>query len=160
MASERLRRIVIGIGNRDRGDDAAGPAVAQLLRAGLPEDVGIVEHDGEPAGLIARLDGVTAAFLVDASRSDAPAGTVRRFDVAAMPLPAATFGLSSHGLGLAAAVELARVLGQLPQSCIVYAIEGFSFAIGAPLSPSVATAVAAVAAQLSDEIGGRSENAG
>ena len=103
---------------------------------------------------------MTAAFLVDACASGAPAGTVRRFDVAETPLPAAAFGLSSHGLGLAEAIELARALGLLPPSCVVYAIEGQSFAIGAPLSPPVATAVAAVAARLRVEIGGRSENAG
>jgi hydrogenase maturation protease len=160
MASERRRRMVIGIGNPDRGDDAAGPAVARLLADMLPEDVGIVEHDGETTGLIAQLDGVTAAFLVDACVSGAPAGTVRRFDVAEMALPAASFALSSHGLGLAEAIELARALGHLPPFCVVYAIEGWSFAIGAPLSSPVATAVAAVAARLSVEIGGGCEDVG
>ncbi len=64
--------------------------------------------------------------------------------------------MSSHGLGLAEAVELARALGQLPRSCVVYAIEGESFAVGAPLSPPVATAVADVAARLRVEIDGQS----
>lgn len=160
MAGARPRRIVIGIGNCDRGDDAAGRAVTRCLRGKLPGDVEIIDHDGETAGLIAHLDGVTAAFLVDACASGAPAGTVRRFDVAASPLPAATFGLSSHGIGLAEAIELARALGSLPPRCVVYAIEGLSFAIGAPLSPRVVAAVAEVAARLGVEIGGRPTRAG
>lgn len=155
MAIDRSRRVVIGIGNPDRGDDAAGRMVARLLRGVLPDDVSLIEHDGETAGLLAELDGAAEAFLVDASASGAPAGTVRRLDVAETPLPRAAFGVSSHGIGLAEAVELARTLGQLPQSCVVYAIEGSSFAVGAPLSPPVANAVADVAARLRAEIDGQ-----
>ena len=155
MAHDPPRRILIGIGNPHRGDDAVGQAVTQLLRGMLPQDVGIVEHDGETTGLIAKFDGARAVFLVDACLSGAPAGTIRRFDVAEIRLPRAEFGLSSHGLGLAEAIELARALDLLPSSCIVYAIEGQSFAIGAPLSPPVAAAVADVAGRLRVEIGGQ-----
>jgi hydrogenase maturation protease len=144
--------MVIGIGNPDRGDDGAGRAVTQHLRGVLPADVEIVAHDGETAGLVALLDGIAAAFLVDACASGAPAGTVRRYDVTQGPLPAASFGLSSHGLGLAEAIELARALGCLPPCCVVYAIEGESFAIGTPLSLPVATAVGDVVAHVSGEI--------
>jgi hydrogenase maturation protease len=154
MTSARLRRIVLGIGNLDRGDDAAGRRVARLLRWILPEDIEVAEHDGEATALLARFDGAAAAFLVDACTSGAPAGTVRRFDVSAAPLPEAAFGLSTHGFGLAEAVELARALGQLPPRCVVYAIEGASFAGGAPLSPAVAAAVADVARRLGTEIVG------
>jgi hydrogenase maturation protease len=89
---------------------------------------------------------------VDASASGAAAGTVRRLDARAGPLPAASFALSSHGLGLAAAIELARALGQLPPRCIVYAIEGASFAAGAPLTPAVAEAAAEVTRRIAGEI--------
>ena len=53
--------------------------------------------------------------------------------------------------GVALLQELARVLGQLPQHCIVYAIEGADFRLGAPLSPPVAAAVRRVAADLCAE---------
>jgi hydrogenase maturation protease len=149
------RRLVIGIGNPDRGDDGAGRAVARLLRRRmLAGDVAVTEMDGEAAALLASFDGVTAAFLVDACASGAPAGTVRRFDVAASALPQGAFTLSTHGFGLGEAVELARALGQLPPRCIVYAIEGRSFSVGAGLSPPVAAAVAEVARRLAAEISG------
>lgn len=152
MTSAASRRIVLGIGNPDRGDDAAGRRVARLLRRMMPDEVDVAEHDGEATALLARLDGATAAYLVDACASGAPVGTVHRFDASAAPLPQAAFGLSTHGFGLAEAVELARALGQLPARCIVYAIEGESFEIGAPLSPPVSAAVAEVVRCLRAEI--------
>lgn len=147
-------RIVLGIGNPERGDDAAGRNVARLLRGMLPAEVEVAEHDGEATALLTRLDGAQAAFLVDACGSGAQVGTVRRFDVSMAPLPHGALGLSTHGFGPAEAIELARALGQLPPRCIVYAIEGASFEAGAPLSPPVATAVAQVAQRICAEITG------
>jgi hydrogenase maturation protease len=148
----RPRRIVLGIGNRDRGDDAAGPAVARLLQGALPADIDVTEHSGEAAALLGRLDGVTEAFLVDACASGAAAGTVQRFDAGTAPLPQGLFGLSTHAFGLAEAIELGRALGQLPCRCVVYAIEAGSFETGAPLSPPVEIAVADVARRLKAEL--------
>jgi hydrogenase maturation protease len=42
----------------------------------------------------------------------------------------------------------------LPPCCVVYAIEGESFEIGAPMSPPVAAAVAVVADRLRKDIMG------
>jgi hydrogenase maturation protease len=152
MRRARCRRIVLGVGNMDRGDDGAGRAVARMLQGSLPDDVEIAELDGEATALLARFEGVETAFLVDACRSGAPAGAVRRIDMAVTLAPLQLFGQSTHGFGVAEAIELGRALGQLPQRCIVYAIEGASFEIGAPLSPAVAVAVGEVAARLSTEI--------
>lgn len=146
------RRIVIGIGNPDRGDDGVGRLVARSLDGRLPADVEIVEADGEATALLAHMDGAEAAYLVDACASGAEPGTVRRFDAAAAPLPQAAFGLSTHGFGLAEAIELARVLGQLPPRCVVYAIEGDGFETGAPLSGAVAQAMPRVVERLCGEI--------
>ena len=146
------RRIVLGIGNAERGDDAAGRAVARLLQGRLPDDVEIAELEGEAMELLARFEGADAAFLVDACWSGAPAGSVRRLDVNVTPLQQGLFSLSTHGFGLAEAVELARALAQLPPYCVVYAIEGATFETGAPLSPAVAAAVADVAGRVQTEI--------
>jgi len=150
----RPNRIVLGIGNRDRGDDAAGPAVARLLRSVLPADIEVVEHSGEAGALLGLIEGATEAYLVDACASGAPAGTVQRFDAQSAALPQGMFGLSTHAFGLAEAIELGRALGQLPPRCVIYAIEAGSFEAGASLSPPVAAAVAEVAVQLRAEIGG------
>ncbi len=147
-----LRTIVVGIGNPDRGDDGAGRSVAERLRGTLPDHVEIAELGGEATSLLALLQGAGAAFLIDACVSHAEPGTVQRFDVTRRPLPQAAFRLSTHGLGLADAVELARALGQLPASCVVYAIEAGSTDEGSALSPAVAAAVDIVGARIQAEI--------
>jgi hydrogenase maturation protease len=48
---------------------------------------------------------------------------------------------SSHALGAATSVELARALGRLPQRLLVIGVEADSISLGSPLSPAVATAV-------------------
>ncbi len=154
MAEPISRCILVGIGNPDRGDDAAGRLVVRRLVGALPEEIEIVELDGEATALVARLQHVESAILVDTCVSGASAGTVRQFDVASGPLPESTFGVTTHGFGLAEAVELARALGQLPARCVVYAIEGASFEIGKPLSEPVAIAVEEVAVSLRTELAG------
>jgi hydrogenase maturation protease len=139
------RRVVVCLGNLDRGDDAAGRKVANMLRETASPGVEIMELGGEATALLEAIDGAAEAILVDACVSGAPPGTILRFDVASAPLPQAGFGGSTHGLGLAVAVELARALGRLPPVCVVYAVEGESFALGAPLSPRIAAATAKIA---------------
>jgi len=151
------RTLVIGIGNPERGDDAAGLAVAAWLAGRLPAPVEVITHDGEATSLLALLGQASALYLVDACVSGAPAGTIRRLDVAAEPLPQAMFTVSTHGLGLADAIELARALDQLPAPSVVFAIEGRRFEPGAPLSPVVAEAVARVGERLRLELDGHAK---
>ena len=86
--------------------------------------------------------------VVDAARSGAAPGTVRRFDARSQPLPVRSLRSSTHAFGVADAIELARSLGRLPERVEVYAIEGASFVAGDSLSPSVERAVAALADEL------------
>lgn len=125
---------MIGVGNAVRADDAAGLLVARAL--------GGVELEGDTSALIDLLDGVDEAVIVDAVRTGAPAGTVQRFDAGAAPLPASlSSSASTHLVGLADAIELARALDRLPPRVTVYAIEGERFDTGAPISPRVAAAI-------------------
>ncbi|HET6375543.1 MAG TPA: hydrogenase maturation protease, partial [Methylocella sp.] len=147
------RRIILGLGNPLRGDDGAGRLAARLLRPRLPRDTGIVELSGEGAEMLRYLEDAGEAFLIDACASGAPPGTIHRFDADKAPLPHMALSLSSHGFGAGEALGLARALGVLPRRCIVYAIEGRSYALGAPLSAQVLVAVHKVAERLASEIG-------
>ena len=132
------RRLVIGLGNAARGDDAAGLTVARR--------VGGLEHEGDPVALLDVWREADVAVVIDAVSSGAAPGTVHRFDATAAQLPAQLRGSSStHALGLAEAIELGRTLGRLPGQLIVYGIEGERFEAGAELTPAVAAAVEAVA---------------
>jgi hydrogenase maturation protease len=142
--------VVIGIGNEMRGDDAAGLHAARRLRALVTgERVRVLEHEGETLGLLERLRGARAAVLVDAIRSGAPAGTIHRLDAAAGPIPQSLRGSSStHAVGLAEALELARALGELPEQVLLYGIEGRSFEAGIGLSGEVLAALPALVDEL------------
>ncbi|MEX0853165.1 MAG: hydrogenase maturation protease [Bauldia sp.] len=144
--------LVIGIGHPDRGDDAVGRIVAGRLNERPPVGFRVVETDGEAAKLIDLFGGADDVIIVDAGRSGAAAGTIHRLD-AAFPLPRPMFAMSSHALGLVESVELARTLGQLPERCIVFAVEAARFDLGAGLSPAVAEAVDDVVARVLEEIG-------
>jgi hydrogenase maturation protease len=141
----RLR--VVCVGNALRGDDGAGPAVAERLRE-LAPGLDVVVESGEPAALLDALDGADEVILVDAVRSGAPAGSIQRVDVDIQRnhLISNDFSTAStHGLGVAEALELARALGRLPAAVTVYGIEGRDFTLGAPLSAAVARAARRVA---------------
>lgn len=147
MPQPKKRYVVVGIGNPDRGDDAVGREVARMLKRTLPLDVEVVEHNGETTSLLSCLQDADLAILIDACTCMTSAGTVLRFDARTGALPNAKFNVSTHGLGLAEAIELARSLDQLPTRCIVYAVVGEVFEPGAPLSAPVCAAI--------DEVGDR-----
>ncbi|TVQ83982.1 MAG: hydrogenase maturation protease [Chromatiaceae bacterium] len=158
-AGNQPRCLVIGIGTRGHGDDGAGALVLDLLgqdtdRAGQlwRRDITLLTHPGPPLDLLEHLSGVNTLYLVDACRGGGDAGNRYRFDLASGPLPARRFGLSSHGLDLAATLELARALGSLPPNTVLYAIEAASFAPGPPC-PAVTAGAAAVARALRLELG-------
>jgi hydrogenase maturation protease len=152
MASWRAPILVLGIGNADRGDDAAGPETARQLEGCFDNDVEVSTHGGEATSLVEHIEESGAVIFIDACASGAPPGHIHRFDVAAAPLPAQVFSISTHGFGLPSALELARALGVLPQHAIVYAIEGASFEAGAPLSAAVAAATKEAARLIRGEI--------
>jgi hydrogenase maturation protease len=138
----------IGIGNRDRGDDGFGPAVTQALAERRPQGVTCLEHDGEPAGLMDCWAGAARVVLIDAVRSGRPPGHIVRLDLAREPLPTDMGPRSTHALGLAQAVELARVLGALPPWIRFIGAEGTAFEPGAGLSPALLSARDTVVTEL------------
>jgi hydrogenase maturation protease len=140
-ASTGRGAVVIGVGNELRGDDAAGLVVARRLRERAATQAVVLACEADPAGLLEAWQGAALAIIVDTVVSGAQPGTVQRFDVSSVPLPGRLVGSSTHALGVAEAIELARALRRLPRRTIVYGIEGRSFVTGAALHPSVERAV-------------------
>ena len=136
---------VIGIGNPYRGDDGAGRAVAGRLehKAGLH----VLQMDGDASLLLEVLQTCERAIVIDAMRSGAAPGTVRRYNALCEPLPTSAQA-STHGLGLAEALALGKVFDTLPRQLEFIGIEGSCFEHGANLSPAVLAAVGAVADDL------------
>ena len=141
-------RLVLGVGNPDRGDDAIGRIVARLLRPRVPDHVRVMESDGEATALLAHLQAARYAWIIDAARSGAPPGTIHRIDCAAADAIVPRVTVSSHGFGVAEAIALARAFGTLAQHCIVYAIEAADFTPGARPTAAVMTAANVVATRV------------
>ena len=144
--------LVIGIGNPDCGDDAIGPLVARLLVGHVPPEVAIVERAGNMLGLIDDWSGRDHVVLIDAAAPITTLGSIHRIDLMRESLPIGLSLASTHGFGVADAVELARALRQLPERLIVYAVEGCRFEPGAPQSPEVVAAAQRVAARVVLEV--------
>lgn len=137
--------MVIGIGNPFRSDDAAGWVIAEQL-AGRRRDA-VLQHNGDPASLMALWRGSDQVILVDAVQSGAPVGTISRLDVSDTELPAHWIR-STHAMGVREAIELARLFGTLPPTVIVYGIEVEDVSIGSELSAEVAVAIEQVVEEL------------
>lgn len=132
-------RLVIGIGNTDRGDDAAGILVARALERTRSREL------VDCVALLELWDGESDVVVVDAMRSGKVPGTVSRFDATASELPVRTSS-STHSFGLAETIELGRALGRLPPRLTVLGIEADDVGIGDRLSEAVEQAVSEVAA--------------
>ncbi len=146
--------LIIGVGNDYRGDDGVGLVVARALRAmGLP-GVKVLESAGEVGAVVEALRGEERVFVVDAAHSGSSPGTIHRFDARRSPITVRTSSHSTHDLGLADAIELARALEAMPAELVVYAIEGADFRLGVSLSPSVERAGSEVVARMAEEIRG------
>ena len=128
-------RFLIGIGNPFRGDDGVGPWIASRLR-GRP-GLRVTESKGEVSELIQYFQESPYLIVIDALSSGIKAGAWRSFEAHREALPADSFQVSTHGFGLHEAIELARAMGRLPKSLIVYGIEGKDFSPGTGLSPEV-----------------------
>ena len=146
--------MVIGVVNRDRGDDAAGLLAAAFLRTRVPEGVAVVCGSADPVSLFDAWERAERVWLADAVMSGARAGTVHRIDARTQPLLPRPRCRSTHGLGVAEAVELGRTLGRLPQSLIVYGIEATAFAVGgwpsADVREGARRAAGAILAEVAD----------
>lgn len=144
--------LVIGIGNPFRQDDAVGLHIARELRKSVQEEISVVEKNGEATELMEAMENAEAVILIDAVQSGAEPGTLHRFDVSTNPLPKNCFSCSTHNMGLAESIELARALNRLPETVIVYGIEGDCFDPGEKLSQPVSKAVEKTAEKILRDI--------
>ncbi len=150
--SQKTEVLVMGIGNAYRSDDGVGLLAVRRLKEQSSNSFGTLEHNGEGADLMNCWEGADAVIVLDAVRSSAKPGTLHRWDAGLRPLPAMAFRGSSHAFSLAEAIEMARVLGRLPQRLIVYGVEGREFSAGTRPSPEVQAAVSYLVERVLQEV--------
>lgn len=147
-----MTMLVLGVGNPDRGDDAAGPLVA----AALAEVVGIEARQvtADPSAILTDplWDTAEQVRLVDTVRTGQRPGSVHRWSGQRLVDHVPATGGGTHDLGIATTLHLAQALGRLPPTLEVIGIEGAVFEVGHPPCRAVRHAVAMVAAALAREV--------
>ncbi len=133
--------LVIGVGNLYRSDDGAGITVVRRLKERGISGIEFTEHRGEGTDLIEVMKGYRSVFLVDAVQSGSSPGEIIRIEAHREPLPAQFSAGSTHSFGVAEAIEMARILGELPQRLIVFGLQGLDFSVGANLSVEIEQAI-------------------
>ena len=135
---------IIGVGNDFRGDDAIGLCVARALQTqNLP--VQILLSRGDASELIEWFGCYKKVVLVDAMCSgSSEIGTVKVFDLTEQRLPETAMRASTHIISVSEAVEMARVLGRMPEQLFVVGVEAGNFTPGTGLSDGLVREVEAV----------------
>ena len=112
---------IIGIGS-PFGDDAVGLEIARTLAQAPPPNCEVIAVDRPGTRLVDLLDGARAAIIIDAVRSGAHPGTIHEIPFDELGR-SATHLVSSHDLGVAAALQLAQNLGRRPSVGKIIGIE-------------------------------------
>jgi hydrogenase maturation protease len=129
-----------------------------MVASRLAQDLGeqtrvcLLLENGEGARLMAAWKGATVVILINATLSGAEPGTLYRIDAVTQPLVSTWWRCATPAFGVAEAIEVARVLHELPARLLVYGIEGASFSTGATLSNAVARVIPDVLSQLRHDI--------
>jgi len=133
--------VLIGVGNPYRRDDGIGPALAAAISELDLPGVTVLTSDGEPSRLLEAWWRASLAVVVDAVRLDGGVpGRIHRHHVAAEDLAdgwMSANSASTHGLGIADAIHLAKAMDQLPERLVVFAVETDDIGYGEHLSPPV-----------------------
>jgi hydrogenase maturation protease len=143
---------IIGCGNRERGDDAAGLLVVERLQDLGIEDLGVKTEvcNGEATAVMNWLRADGDIIVVDAVVRGAAVGTIHLWH--GIPPVSNKVSTSSHSMGLGEALRLAKTLGLFPKTLRVYGIEGERFEVGSPVSREVNESAQKLAWQIKAEI--------
>ena len=145
---------VIGLGNVLLGDDAFGPTVIALLRAGwdFPGDVDLIDGGTPGLHLVASVHGRDALVLIDAVAGSGAPGELRlyrREDLARLPILSR---VSPHDPAVLEALAIADLAGRGPRTVLVVGAVPASLAMDTNLSAPLRAACPAAAALVVDEL--------
>lgn len=129
-ADHAPRRLIIGIGNPSRSDDALGPCLIERLAGRVGPDVELLTDFQLQVEYVLDLVGRQEVIIADAAASG-PAPF--RYEAVGA---AADTGYTTHSLSPASLLAAYRThYGAPPPPCHVLAVRGYRFELGQPLSP-------------------------
>lgn len=142
------RLVLIGVGHRDRADDGVGPAVVEALGRRFNDVLAIV-REGDLAVLPLLWEPDDDVVIIDVIVSAGPIGEVSEIDPDHLE---SSSGMSTHGLNVADAVQLARRLDRMPARLRVFGIGGREFGYG-PISQDLSGRLDSIAVELAALVG-------
>jgi hydrogenase maturation protease len=144
--------LVLGLGNVLLTDDGVGSAAVAMLLDRYQPPPGARVLDGGTLGLtlLPYLEDAETAILVDAVKTDAPAGTAVRLNGEEVG-PAVSTRLSPHQVGVADLLDGARWRDRYPQRVILLGIVPAAFDLAVGLTPPVAAALPSLVEHIVDE---------
>lgn len=145
------RLLVIGVGNRDRGDDAVGPIVCDRIGQLELPDVDTIVFEGSVLDLPIHWSSDDRVVIIDAAEPAGHPGRIIKVDGLAEHL-AAPGAISTHAIDVGAAVELARALDRMPAELSIVGIEGADFEFDASLTPLVQQSAERVVAAINRRV--------
>lgn len=151
------RVVVAGVGNEHRRDDGVGIAVVRALRTFDDAEAVSVVVAHDPLDLLGRWEEAELAIVVDATRSNLPAGTVRTVEIGADPAASGSRSTgappSTHGLSVLDVLRIGRAAGAAPTRVVLVGIEGEKFGNGEEMTSGVAAAIPEAVAIVQDLAG-------
>jgi hydrogenase maturation protease len=140
--------LIVGIGNRFRGDDGAGPFLIDCLRGKVGEI--LLDVGEEPLNYLGVIESVApdTVLVFDTAQMGEKPGTIRRVNIEGLSISAT---VSTHSIPLE---QILRLIETRTQSNIVlFGVQPRRLELGNGMSPEVRGAVIRFASQLESILG-------
>ncbi len=154
-----MKPLIISMGNRYRCDDCIGPYTLDLLKPMLGGSCDFIECVGDTSALLDIWQHRDKVFLIDACKtadstdtSAIKTGHIFRLDGLNESLPNDNPVSSNHAISIANAIELGKLMNQIPRSLTIYSLAGKDFSQGDVISPPLLTAAQEAATLICNEI--------
>jgi len=140
---------IVGVGNLLLSDDGVGIHAVRRLRSDSRVRSMARLIDGGTVGtdLLAEVCGCEKLLIVDAVDAGLPPGTTVRMDFSG-PNPPRIDTRNAHQSGIPGLLDDLRLLGQAPRHVVLVGVQPAAIGLGTRLSPAVASALAAVSAEV------------
>ena len=140
-----------GVGNKFRSDDSVALKICDKLKNKFSSNVKVNKYHGDILNLLNAWNLEADVYLIDAIKTGEPLGTVHFYKEDEIK-PICETSTSTHGLGAAILIEMAKSLDLMPHQLYVCGVEAESFELGVDLSPSVEKGMDELIKRLSLEI--------
>jgi hydrogenase maturation protease len=141
MPNQKIKQLIIGVGNPLRCDDGIGPHIIKLLLQQKATSlsnhhVDLIDGGTDSFALLDIINQYPTVIIVDAVNMGAEPGTIKVFTPAEAKIKISNDALSTHGFGLAEMLKLMDELGIKTQVTII-GIQPQTITFGNTLSDKV-----------------------